>query len=74
MEYDDNLPCLLQLPDGYELALATVLASYISYPIFGDEERCLVISSLAALARAASGVPTICFAACLPQLAGEAKL
>ena len=65
---------LLQPPDGFELALTTVLASYINYPIFGDEERCLVIKCLAAMARAAANVPTICFAACLPQFGGEEDL
>ena len=65
---------LLQPPDGFELALITALASYVNYPIFGDEERTSVIQCLAALARAAAGVPSICFAACLPQLGGEEDL
>ena len=51
-------------------ALATTLASYVGYLGFTQEERGLAVRCLAAFGEACALVPTVCFAACLPQMPG----
>ena len=60
----------MQPSEGRAEALATALASYLNYCFFDDGERCAVVKTLASLGQAASTVPGICFAACLPQVSG----